>query len=201
MHITLKNIDLSNDYDLFFAHFYWALPNITDSHTVNKLNVIDDVSLNLETRIDLHGNGDSDHNNLCTNCCMCPILGIHVMYSTQLAEKWRVVRANAEFAFHNLVKPNLKPVSFLLPNLSSEFPLVFACRNLWSCPRKCEMATAKWLRLQISQFGTRGYYTTITFIDKNGNVVLLAVKIFDNVLFNGTHTPLHQSILISTKKL
>lgn len=63
------------------------------------LKMNDDESLKLNARIAPHGNEDSDKENLHTECCMCPPLGIRVVSSTATIRKWHCVRTGAESAF------------------------------------------------------------------------------------------------------
>lgn len=57
--------------------------NIIGSYTVYKLKVNDDDNLKLKARIAPHGNEDSDKENLHTDCCMCPPIGIlHCMVTS-----------------------------------------------------------------------------------------------------------------------
>ena len=73
--------------------------NIIGSHTIYKLKQNDDQSLKLKARIAPHGNEDSDKENLHTECCMCPPLGIRIISTTATVRGWRIVRADAKSAF------------------------------------------------------------------------------------------------------
>ena len=59
----------------------------------------DDQSLKLKARIAPHGNEDSDKENLHTEWCMCPPLGIRIISTTATVRGWRIVRADAKSAF------------------------------------------------------------------------------------------------------
>lgn len=76
-----------------------ANANFVSSHAVYCIKTEDDDSLLLKARIAHYGNEDSDTENLRSDCCMCPSLGIDVVLSTAAIRRWRIVRIDVKSAF------------------------------------------------------------------------------------------------------
>lgn len=73
--------------------------NVVSSHTVYRIKMEDDDSLLLKARIAPHGNEDSDTDNLKSDCCMYPPLGIRIILSIAIIKKWRVLKIDVKSAF------------------------------------------------------------------------------------------------------
>ena len=76
-----------------------AQANVIRSHVIYKVQVNDDSSLSLKTRIAPHGNEDSQKRDLRTECCMCPPSGIRIMLAVASMSLWLITKADVKSAF------------------------------------------------------------------------------------------------------
>ena len=76
-----------------------ANSNVLSSHVVYKLKFLDDQSLKIIARIAPYGKEDSSRDDMRSDCCMCPPLGIRVVLSTAALLKWRIIKIDVKSAF------------------------------------------------------------------------------------------------------
>lgn len=73
--------------------------NIIFSQVRYKVRLNDDSSLKLKTRIALHGNEDSEREQLRADCCMCYPIGIRLVITMSTFKKWHIIRTDVKTAF------------------------------------------------------------------------------------------------------
>lgn len=76
-------------------------------YTMHKLKMNDDHSFKLKAIIVPHGNEDSDNDNLRTDFCMCPSIGVRIVSSTATICKWFIVRVDAKGYFNKQYQYNV----------------------------------------------------------------------------------------------
>lgn len=170
--------------------------SIISSHTVYKLKQIYDKSLRLKAHIATHGDENSDKDNLHTECCMGPPVGIWIVATTPSTKKWRIVRMDAESSLLQTAAASRKV--YVIP--SSEFSHRYSV--LWHLlPASYGLFNSnyKWKGQSGDAFVSFGFehvalVPQLVNLRENGEVILPAIKIVDAILFTGTDASMHQSI-------
>ena len=170
--------------------------NIVSSHVVYRIKVEDDDSLRLKARIAPHGNEDSDIENLKTDCCMCPPSGIRVITVTATVRTWRIVKIDVEMAFHQSGKAE-RNVYVIPPKdsrLRNEYWLLLvAGYGLINSNAKWQFVSDNSL-LQIGLKCVPEIQQLFVKHDENGNLILLVIKIVDDILATGPDIELRKFV-------
>lgn len=176
--------------------------NIIGSHTIYKVKVTDDKSLKLKARIAPHGNEDSDTENLHTECCMCPPIGIRIISTVATVRKWRIIRADAKTSFLQ-TGPAGREVYVIPPAESNQRHNVFWL--LLVAAYGLVNSNAKWQHQSDEAFISLGLehvalVPQLFCLRKDGEVTMLAVKIVDDILLTGTDSSMRLFITEFNKK-
>lgn len=73
--------------------------NIISSHTLNKIKIEDDGSLQMKARTFPHGNEEFIKHVMNSNCCMCSPMGIRLTLAITAIRRWTVTKANVKSVF------------------------------------------------------------------------------------------------------
>lgn len=195
--------------ELVFKKFVKCVPksdvptdaNIISSHTVYKLKVQDDESLCLKARIAPHGNEDSLKSDLKSECSMCSPLGIRVVLTLTAIRRWPIVKADVKSAFLQTgeaqrdvyVRPPRESRDrrhyWLL--LAAAYGLVNANAKFQSQADELIMALGLCHMPLIPQ---------LFYLLKNGVIVLVVIKIVDDLLMTGEDASVNDFIERFNKK-
>lgn len=162
--------------------------NIVSSHVVYKIKVEDDDSLPLKARIAPQGNEDSDTENHRSDCCTCAPIGIRAVTTVAAIRRWRIVKIDVEMAFHQSGPADRKV--YVRPPRESRLRnelwlLLVAGHGLIN-------VNSKWQAVSDDTFVEIGLEHLAAIpqffikLDEQRTVLLLVIKIVDDILACGT---------------
>lgn len=141
----------------------------------------DDNSLCLEARTVPHGNEDSDHRNLSSECCKCSPSDVHVTVTAATVRSWHIVKIHVEVAFHQPEPADTKVyvIQPKEPRLRNELWLLLVARyGLINANSKWQYMSDHAL-VDISLQHVSSIPQPFIKIEDKMNVALLVIKIFD----------------------
>lgn len=160
--------------------------NIVSSHVLYKVKKCDDNSLTLKARIAVHGNKDRDKHALKTDSATCPPVGIRILLSLSTIYRWTLAKIDFKSAF---LQTEARRDVYMVP------PRECKTRHqhywlLLSAAYGLANAGAKWQELSDDVLRGFGFsqlvYVPQLFYKKlDGKVVVIAVKVVDDILFAG----------------
>lgn len=160
--------------------------NVISSHTIYKIKITDDDGLKLKARIAPHGNEDSIKEDLKSDCNMCSPSGVRVVLCIASIKGWRITKADVKAAFLQTGQA-LRDVYVIPPRECTSKDVYWL---LLTAAYGLVNANAKWQSQSDQLFFDLGLeqcpvLPQLFYIIKNGQLVLLAAKIVDDILVTG----------------
>lgn len=161
--------------------------NIISSHLIYKVKLLDDDALQMKSHIATHENKDALRLDLNTDSATCPPKGILIVLSIAKIKRWKMMKIDFKSAFLQTGKA-LRDVYVILPYESSDRYLFNWL--LMAASYSLDNANDKWQEhsdgfLQHIGFQQLLYVPHLFYMKRDGELIALAVKIFDDVLLAG----------------
>eukprot|EP00178_Gracilaria_changii_P001336 TRINITY_DN1187_c0_g1_i1.p1 TRINITY_DN1187_c0_g1~~TRINITY_DN1187_c0_g1_i1.p1 ORF type:complete len:639 (-),score=88.06 TRINITY_DN1187_c0_g1_i1:5196-7112(-) len=170
--------------------------NVIHSHVFYKIKKCDDGSFVLKARIAPHGNEDRDKAQLKTDSASCPPVGIRLLLSVAVINRWSLAKIDFKSAF--LQTGEATRDVYMIPPRECETRRRFYWLLL-AAAYGLVNASAKWQKLSDSLLRTLGFsqlvwVPQVFYKVMEGSLCVLAVKVVDDVLFAGSRAHLETVI-------
>ena len=161
--------------------------NVITSHVLYKVKDCDDRKRLMKARIAPHGNKDSEKDGLKTDSTSCPPTGIRALLSNATIHKWPLAKIDFKSAF--LQTGDAKRDVYVVPPRECES----RSRHYWlllTAAYGLVNANAKWQEhsdqfLHSIGFKQISYILQLFYIREDSDLVSVAVKVVDDILFSG----------------
>ena len=161
--------------------------NVIRSHVLYKIKTRDDASLTCKARIAPHGNEDRDREHLRTDSACCPPLGIPILFSISVMFQCYLTKIDVKSAFLQTGSAQ-RDVYVIPPKESADRGFVWL---LTVATYGLVNANAKWQVHSDQTFIDMGlntlvYVTQFFYMHENGELVLMVVKVTDDIFIAGS---------------
>eukprot|EP00171_Calliarthron_tuberculosum_P001315 IDg1315t1 len=169
--------------------------NIITSHVIYNVKTNDDNTKKMKARIAPHGNKDKEKTNLKTDSATCPPIGIRILISIAVINKWSLAKIDFKSAF--LQSGNAMRDVYVVPprecNTRSHYWL------LLTATYGLVNANSKWQEISDELLRSIGYkqlvyVPQVFYIYESNELKAAAVKVVDDVLFAGPKPLIQNSI-------
>ena len=161
--------------------------NVIRSHVLYKIKTRDDASLTCKARIAPHGNEDRDREHFRTDSACCPPVGIRILFSLSVMFQWYLTKIDVKSAFLQTGSAQ-RDVYVIPPKESADRGFVW----LLTVARYGSVnANAKWQVHSDQTFIDMGlntlvYVPQLFYMHENGELVLIVVKVTDDIFIAGS---------------